>query len=190
MRVMSLNSEQVGQTSSDSPIVANRAKRFLSMMYEGALLFGVVFTADFLFDTLTQSRHGLMFRPARQLWLFVVVGVYFLLCWRRGGQTLPMRAWHIKVTDAHGLRPTFRQLVVRYIMLWPVPLAGMALIYGLVLVTNWPGIYTFAIVTPFLVFVPTWFIPGGHFLHDRLAGTQIIDIRSQVEHAASQHKSK
>jgi uncharacterized RDD family membrane protein YckC len=190
MRVMSLNSEQVGQTSADSPIVANRAKRFLSMMYEGALLFGVVFTADFLFDTLTQSRHGLMFRPARQWWLFVVIGVYFLLCWRRGGQTLPMRAWHIKVTDTQGLRPSFRQLVVRYIMLWPVPLAGMALIYGLVLVTNWPGIYTFAVVTPFLAFVPTWFIPGGHFLHDKLARTQIIDIRSQVEHAASQHKSK
>ncbi len=192
MSAMSTDTPVVTQTLSPATAatpVASRGKRFVCMMYESALLFGVIFTADYLFDTLTQSRHGLMFRPERQAWLFLIIGVYFLLCWRRGGQTLPMRAWHIKLIDADGYRPSMRQLIVRYIMLWPVPLAGMALIYALVLVTNWPGIYTFAIVTPFLIFIPTFFIPGGHFLHDRLAGTQIVDVREQVALAAAQQKS-
>jgi hypothetical protein len=35
-----------------------RLRRFASMMYEGVLLFAVVFLADYLFDTLTQSKHG------------------------------------------------------------------------------------------------------------------------------------
>jgi uncharacterized RDD family membrane protein YckC len=167
---------------------ASRGKRFVAMMYEGALLFGVVFTADYLFDALTQSKHALMFRPGRQMWLFLVIGVYFMLCWRRGGQTLPMRAWHIKLLASNDQRPSFRQLFVRYVMMWPLPLAGMALIYGLVLVTGWPGIYTFAIVTPFLIFIPTWFAPDGQFLHDRLARTRIVDIAKPTKNAATHQK--
>ena len=48
------------------------------MVYEGVLLFAVVFLADYLFDTLTQSKHGLMLRSTRQAWLFLVIGGYFL----------------------------------------------------------------------------------------------------------------
>ncbi len=168
---------------------ASRGKRFAAMMYEGVLLFGVVFTADYLFDTLTQSKHALMFRPGRQAWLFIAIGIYFLLCWHRGGQTLPMRAWHIKLVDANGKRPSFKQLLARYFLLWPVPLAGMALIYSLVLLTGWPAIYSFAIVTPFLVFVPSWFSSDGQFLHDRLAGTKIVDIPKHLRDAAKHKKS-
>ena len=168
---------------------ASRGKRFAAMMYEGVLLFGVVFTADYLFDTLTQSKHALMFRPGRQVWLFIAIGAYFLLCWHRGGQTLPMRAWHIKLVSALGQRPTFKQLLVRYLLMWPVPLAGMAFIYALVLATGWPAIYTFAIVTPFLIFIPSWFAADGQFLHDRLAGTRIVDIPEHLRGAAKHKKS-
>ena len=159
------------------------------MMYEGVLLFGVVFTADFLFDTFTQSKHALMLRPERQAWLFVAIGVYFILCWYRGGQTLPMRAWHIKLVNAAGYKPTLKQLFWRYVLLWPIPLMGMGLIYVLVWFTGWPAIYTFAIATPFLVFVPSWFVSDGQFLHDRLIGTRIVDIPEQFRRAASQKKS-
>ena len=79
-----------------------RARRFASMMYEGVLLFAVVFLSDYLFDTLTQSKHGLALRSARQAWLFLAIGGYFLLCWARSGQTLPMKAWHIRLVDASG----------------------------------------------------------------------------------------
>jgi hypothetical protein len=57
------------------------------MMYEGVLLFAVVFLTDYLFDTLTQSKHGLMLRSTRQAWLFLAIGGYFMLCWVRSGQT-------------------------------------------------------------------------------------------------------
>ena len=187
---MSLNSEVPTPDLPQTVLPpASRGKRFVSMMYEAALLFGVVFTADYLFDALTQSKHALMFRPGRQVWLFIVIGGYFLLCWRRGGQTLPMRAWHIKLVSADGSRPSLKQLITRYFLMWPVPLAGMALIYALVLVTGWPAIYTFAVVAPFLIFIPTWFIPAGQFLHDRLAGTQIVDIPEHLRHAAKHKKT-
>jgi hypothetical protein len=45
----------------------NRLRRFACMMYEAVLLFGVVFLAGYLLDTLTQSKNA---RPAKRgcLW--------------------------------------------------------------------------------------------------------------------------
>jgi|GEM_PF-189911 uncharacterized RDD family membrane protein YckC len=167
---------------------ASRAKRIASMMYEGVLLFAVVFLADMLFDTLTQSRHGLMFREGRQVWLFIAIGAYFLVCWYRGGQTLPMRAWHIKLVGEQGYRASFKQLLLRYLLMWLLPLAGMALIHAAVIATAWPAIYMFAIAAPFLVFITTL---GNErqFLHDRLAKTRIIDVKSIEADVAAQQKS-
>lgn len=51
-------------------IYPNRLRRFACMMYEGVLLFGVVFLAGYAFDTLTQSRDAMMLRHIRQLVLF------------------------------------------------------------------------------------------------------------------------
>ncbi len=178
-----------GLASAQSWPNASRGKRFAAMMYEGVLLFGVVFSADLLFDVLSQSKHALMLRPERQAFLFAAIGLYFILCWYRGGQTLPMRAWHIKLVNAQGYKPTLKQLFWRYVLLWPIPLAGMALIYALVWLTGWPAIYMFAIVTPFLVFIPSWFASDGQFLHDRVIGTRIADIPEHLRRAASQKKS-
>lgn len=170
---------------SQPDIDVSRIKRFAAMMYEGVLLFAVVFLAAYVFDILTESRHGLLNREARIVVLFVAIGVYFLVCWQRGGQTLPMRAWHIKLVSASGAKPAFKQLLIRYLLMWPLPLAGMAAIYGLVTLTGWPAILLFAIVAPFLVFLTT-FGSDTQFLHDRWAKTRLVDIRSQSKDAAKQ----
>jgi uncharacterized RDD family membrane protein YckC len=164
---------------------ASRAKRFASMMYEGVLLFAVVFIASYLFDTLTQSRHGLMFREGRIVALFVAIGLYFVTSWRRASQTLPMKAWHMRLVNVDGHRPTLAQLLVRYTLTWPIPLIGLGVIHFLVIVTGWPAFYLFAIATPFLIFVPSWFTSDGQFLHDKLAGTRIVDYR-ETKNAAPQ----
>ncbi|AWB33747.1 RDD family protein [Orrella marina] len=159
---------------------ASRGKRFASMMYEGVLLFAVVFIADYLFDALTQSRHGLTLRLERQVILFLAIGVYFFICWRAGGQTLPMKAWHIKLVSQDTSRPSAVQLVGRYMASWIVPLVGMAMIHAVVLSTGLRAIYLFAVGAPFLIFIPTWFRRDGQFLHDVICGTRIVDIRQAI----------
>ena len=89
------------------------------MMYEAVLLFGVVFLAGYLMDTLTQSRNALELRPLRQAWLFVAIGAYFVLCWRRRGQTLPMKTWNIQLVGRDGQPPSVPLLMLRYILAWP-----------------------------------------------------------------------
>jgi len=101
-------------------LTPSRLRRFACMMYEAVLLFGVVFLAGYLFDTLTQSKHALMLRHARQLWLFIVIGIYFVLCWRRNGQTLPMKTWNIRLLDRDGRPPSVPRLVLRSLLSWPL----------------------------------------------------------------------
>ena len=91
----------------------NRLRRFACMMYEAVLLFGVVFLAGYLMDTLTQSKNALELRAARQAWLFVAIGAYFVLCWRRRGQTLPMKTWNIRLVDRDGNPPSTARLSTR-----------------------------------------------------------------------------
>jgi len=160
-----------------SVLTPSRGRLFASMMYEGVLLFAVTFLAGYLFDTLTQSRHGLALRGTRQVWLFLVIGLYFLICWRRSGQTLPMKAWHIRLQSTKGGALTWPQMLARYALMWPIPLAGSALIWVAATVSGWPAFLMFIVATPFLVFVPTWFTQDSQFLHDRLAGTRLISVQ-------------
>ena len=135
-----------------------RSRRFASMMYEGVLLFAVVFLADYLFDTLTQSKHGLMLRSARQAAVFCAIGVYFLVCWVRSGQTLPMKAWHIRLVGLDGTPARLPRLLLRFVLMWVLP--------TLMLI----------VAAPFTVLLPTWFTPQQQFLHDLLAGTRLISV--------------
>lgn len=52
------------------------------------------------------------------LWLTcaVATGLYAVISWRRGGQTLGMRPWRIKVVGMDGTVPSWRALIVRYLV--------------------------------------------------------------------------
>ena len=78
-------------------------RRMACWLYEGMLLFGVLFIADYLFSTLSQTRHALENRLPQQLFLFLVLGIYFVWFWSRG-QTLAMKTWHIRIVDRQGTR--------------------------------------------------------------------------------------
>jgi uncharacterized RDD family membrane protein YckC len=48
--------------------------------------------------------------------LWAVCGGYFVLSWRRGGQTLGMRPWRLQVLTSAGYAPTLAALWQRYAM--------------------------------------------------------------------------
>lgn len=65
-------------------------------------------------------RHNIEpFSPMQWLlWLtcWAVAGLYTTFSWRRGGQTLGMRPWRIRVTAANGGPPSRRQAWLRYLV--------------------------------------------------------------------------
>lgn len=148
------------------------------MMYEGVLLFAVVFLAGYLFDTLTQSRSGMTLRSLRQLVLFLAIGLYFFMCWKYSGQTLPMKTWRLRLVERDGSVPRPRRLILRYLLLWPVPLAAALLIKAASWAIGWGGLDLLIILAPFAIFIWTWFDPDKQFLHDRWLGTRLVTVPS------------
>lgn len=150
-------------------------------LYEGVLLFGVVFIAAYLFGSLSQTRNALDNRHALQGFLFVVFGIYFVWLWSKG-QTLAMTTWHIRIVDRRGQPLSQARALLRYVLcwLWFVPsLAAIApfklsVPESTVIVIGWVAIWT----------VLSRFHPQRQFLHDALAGTRLISVAKPTAIAA------
>ncbi len=149
-------------------------RRMACWLYEGMLLFGVVFIAGYLFSTLSQTRHALDNRPGLQAFLFLVLGIYFTWFWHRG-QTLAMKTWHIRVVDLQGRPLAQAQALKRYLASWLWFLPPLALTWPLQL----PALEVMVLT---LGWVAVWallsrFHPQRQFWHDALAGTRLISSR-------------
>lgn len=121
------------------------------MMYEGFLLIAVWLVAGFIY---VLGFHALDLQPPRaalQVYLLLVTAVYLIPQWR-GGCTLAMRTWRIRVVDDADAPLTLRRAALRYVLaLLSVALAGAG--------------YLWAFADR-----------DRQFLHDRLAGTRLIRI--------------
>ena len=86
-------------------------RRLAALAYEAVLLFAVGFFAAWLFFFGSGGRDATSggTRHLLQLFILAVFAAYFLWCWLRGGQTLAMRAWGIRLVDV-----TPRKALVRF----------------------------------------------------------------------------
>lgn len=121
------------------------ARRLASLLYEAALVFAVAFFAGYLFVLASGGAplEGWL-RQAHRLFLLSVLAAYFLWCWLRGGQTLAMKAWRVRLVGASPARALARFLLA--LVLVPT---GISIVWAL-------------------------FDADRQFLHDRLAGTRLV----------------
>jgi uncharacterized RDD family membrane protein YckC len=128
-------------------------RRLAAMAYELALLTGVLFFATCLFLALGQGLEETWRRPLLQLVVIGVGGIYFTWFWIHGGQTLPMKTWHLRLVDAGGGPVAPGKALARYLLACVlIPAGGIAILWALV-------------------------DSDRQFLHDRLAGTRIANAR-------------
>lgn len=144
--------------------------------YEGVLLFGVLMVAGYLFSSLTQQRHALEGRHGLQAFLFVVLGIYFGWFWSRGGQTVAMKAWHVKLVDGDGRPVSQSRAVARYLMswLWFIPALLVVWLFGVrspssAFLALGLGVLAYAMLALLL--------PSRQFLHDVVCGTRLVSSR-------------
>ena len=146
--------------------------RLLCMVYEAMLLFGVVFIAGWLFSTLLQQRHALALRHGQQVWQFIVLGGYFVWFWTRGGQTLAMKTWRVRVVTRDGLALRWPRALLRYLLAWLWFLPGLALAW-------WMEVQGSMLLLLPMLSAALWALtslldPDRQFLHDRIAGTRLV----------------
>ena len=88
------------------------------MLYEALLVFGVAFFAAWIFFFASGGRDatsGVM-RAEQQVFILAVLAGYFLWCWLRGGQTLAMRAWKIRLVGVTPGKAVTRFLVAAAVL--------------------------------------------------------------------------
>lgn len=144
------------------------------MLYEAMLLFGVVFIAGWIFSTLLQQRHALYLRGALQDWLFLVLGIYFVWFWSHGGQTLAMKTWRIRLVAGSGQTVGAGRAIARYLLAWCWFVPGVAAAW-LLGAKGWLLVLVPA-VNVLLWSLAIYLDPERQFLHDRLAGTRLVDV--------------
>ena len=119
------------------------------MLYDGLVVLALSFALALGFILLFgDASHGLK-RYALQLFLWLGVGLYFVWCWRKSGQTLAMQTWQLKLSHGQANLLNWPQAWLRY------ALASLSLAaFG-------------------LGFVWAVFDREGLFLHDRLLNNRI-----------------
>ena len=138
--------------SGQAPRAASLARRLAAAVYDALLVVALMFIATFPFLAfLGDSTHGWR-RHVLQAWIVFVIGAYFVWFWTRGGQTLPMKTWRVKLVKRDGAAVETRTAAVRYVVaMFGALLLGLGFFWAL-------------------------FDREGQFLHDRIAGTRIIRV--------------
>jgi uncharacterized RDD family membrane protein YckC len=81
-------------------------RRLMSAVYEGVILFGVVFFFAYGFSALTSFKGGEgPLRSAFQIYLFLILGAYFTWFWSKGRRTLPMKTMSVAIVVARTGEP-------------------------------------------------------------------------------------
>lgn len=129
-------------------------RRTLSMFYDFLLLLAIWFIASFIFHLVFRDTNAVYFRPLFQFYLLFVAGIYFIWFWTHGGQTLAMQTWKMRVVTSSGQRLTTRQAITRYLFaVIGITFFGFGIMWAL-------------------------FDRDRQYLHDRLAGTRIVNVEN------------
>lgn len=146
------------------------------MFYEAVLLFGIAFTIGYALLASMQWSYPLS--PGRrtmlQVALFVAIGAYFVVCWMRGGQTLALKAWRLKVVDADGRALTRGRATARYLLAWHLWLPGL-MIAGLLQLSVPATLVALALSFALLVALALT-DNQRRLLHDRWTGTRVVRV--------------
>jgi len=122
------------------------------MTYELLLLVAVLFIAGLIFHLMFHDTDSPFFKIVFQLYLLSVAGIDLIWFWTHGGQTLAMQTWKLRVISADGKKISMRQAIARYLFaVASISFFGCGILWAL-------------------------FDRDRQFLHDRLAGTRIINV--------------
>ena len=93
---------------------ASLARRLASIVYDALLISGLLMAAGALIFVIRGGQAPPTDASWYSLYLFIVPLVFFTLCWCRGGQTLGMRSWRLRLVAIDGGRVTLARALARF----------------------------------------------------------------------------
>ena len=157
-------------------------RRLACFVYEGVLLFGVVMVVGLVYGVVTQQRHALVGAVGLRIFLFVVLGLYFVWFWTRSGQTLAMQTWRIRLVTRGGLPVTRLRALCRYLLAWLWFVPSLLALQATGLQGALPAFA--AIGAGVLAYAAlAWLHPDRQYLHDAVCGTRLVSWLPPPRHA-------
>lgn len=149
-------------------------RRVAAAFYDTLALIGIWFVVAGIAVGLHHGEAIPDYQHGFQLALLLAAWAYFAGCWRRGGQTLGMKSWRIRVVDrATGAALSWRQASLRFligVMHWlPLAVAAWACWFT-------PAPRSLVVAAGAVLAVGYWWILGGRgdALIDRAAGSKLV----------------
>jgi len=150
-------------------------RRLACGLYEIVVLFGVGLipgAVGALFVKFSHQTHPLQGQTSLRIFAFVIFGIYFIWCWSKKGQTLPMQTWHIRVLTSSGAPLSQRRALLRYLLswMWIAPAVAVSWLAG------WSGAAALgSILVGSLVYAGLALLhPQQQFWHDAWSGTRLV----------------
>ena len=113
------------------------------------------------------------------IYLYTVLGIYFVWYWTKSGQTLAMQTWRIRLIDQRGYTLNRRQAIWRYVYgsLWLVPCVLLQWMFHL---EKWQIIEMLFSVAlffwPLSIYLDRRPQKDRQSLADRFSGTRLVEL--------------
>jgi uncharacterized RDD family membrane protein YckC len=150
------------------------------MVYESFVVAAILFIATLLFHGAAIERLTGAMRVILQVYLVTVLGLYFVWFWQRG-QTLPMKAWRLRLTARDGSKVSPARALARYFV--AAFTIGTSFAAALYLREHRDSVAAWLALVPGPLSIG-WAIgdPDRQCLYDRVAGTRLIRSDSPPAH--------
>ena len=98
-------------------------KRLATVIYDGLIVIAILFLASAIAMAVVGAIMGaeaiteqqiLISNPIYSAWLILCWFSYYAWCWRKGGQTLGMKAWRLKLITADNNKMTYSNALLRF----------------------------------------------------------------------------
>ena len=107
-------------------------RRLLIMLYDAATIIALLMAATALLMLAGFRELNMLEDPLYALSLVAVWFAYLAWCWHRGGMTLGMRAWRVRIRNVDGGLPGWGRCLLRFLLsLLSAGLAGAGFLWSL-----------------------------------------------------------
>lgn len=121
-----LQSKPETTSSREAVPIAGLMRRLAAMVYDGLVMMAVLMAYGAIALTIKyqvlqfpyETGEKMQLGPVGFALMLVVVVLFNSFFWRRGGQTVGMKAWRLKVVDNNGNTPSWSQCVKRCLFAW------------------------------------------------------------------------
>ena len=147
-------------------------RRFGAMVYDGLLLFAVLFFATLGVVIPFEITYGHPFYPFYVLYIYTVAFGFLGWFWTQRGQTLGMKTWGIQVRQTNGQWINWKQALIRYLsaLLFYIPVVAAYWLFP----PQWHHFIWTGLLLIAVDYGACFFNRDQYALHDMISQTHLV----------------